>query len=270
MAKLKKRESGYTMVNNHMFRDKELSLKGKGLLALMLSLPNNWEFSIEGLAVITKEGRDSVASGVKELETLGYLKRTRVRDKNGVLQGNDYFVNDSPTTGFPTLDNPAQENPTQLNKEEVNKEKDIKGEPSPPPSPKKEKKKKGEDVAADIAALPKEATKIYFWFLDLIPESITKNLTLKDQYSWTKTIADLCLIDHHNYIDICKVIKWARADHFWQDNFKSLTKLRKKDDNKQMYFDRFKELMLKDQQPKEKKQQPTYVKPKKKFNYGRN
>lgn len=73
----------YTVMSNYHFKDKNLSLKAKGLLSQMLSLPEDWDYSIEGLASINKEGVKAIRAGLQELEELGYLKRTRVNDSNG-------------------------------------------------------------------------------------------------------------------------------------------------------------------------------------------
>lgn len=74
---------GFTVMSNYHFQDKEISLKAKGLLGLMLSLPSNWDYSINGLVAIVKENKVAVQSALKELEEHKYLKRTRVQDETG-------------------------------------------------------------------------------------------------------------------------------------------------------------------------------------------
>ena len=74
---------GFTVMSNYHFRDKEISLKAKGLLGLMLSLPSNWDYSVNGLVTIVKENKAAVQSALKELEEHKYLKRTRVQDETG-------------------------------------------------------------------------------------------------------------------------------------------------------------------------------------------
>lgn len=74
---------GFTVMSNYHFQDKEISLKAKGLLGLMLSLPSNWDYSINGLVTIVKENKAAVQSALKELEEHKYLKRTRVQDETG-------------------------------------------------------------------------------------------------------------------------------------------------------------------------------------------
>ena len=73
----------YTVMSNHHLRNTELSLKAKGLLSLMLSLPENWDYTTKGLARICKDGVDSICAGVRELEEQGYVVRERVRNPNG-------------------------------------------------------------------------------------------------------------------------------------------------------------------------------------------
>lgn len=128
---------GYTVMSNHHLRNKDLSLKAKGLLSQMLSLPEDWDFTLKGLSLINREQIDAIRAAVKELEQAGYIVRSRERDSQGRLRGADYIiyeqpqpVPDSPTLENPTLDNPTQEKPTQekptqLNKDRSSKEKSI-------------------------------------------------------------------------------------------------------------------------------------------------
>lgn len=75
----------YTVMSNHHLRDSKLSLKAKGLLSLMLSLPENWDYTTKGLSYICKDGVDSISAGVRELEEHGYVVRERIRNSNGQL-----------------------------------------------------------------------------------------------------------------------------------------------------------------------------------------
>ena len=126
---------GYTVMSNHHLRNKDLSLKAKGLLSQMLSLPESWDFTLKGLSLINREKIDAIREAIKELERAGYIVRSRERDEKGRLRGADYVIfeqpqpptPDLPTLENPTLDNPMQEkptlekptleNPTQLNKD---------------------------------------------------------------------------------------------------------------------------------------------------------
>ena len=126
----------YTVMSNHHLRDKALSLKAKGLLSLMLSLPEDWDYTLQGLAQINKESIDAIREAVRELERAGYIERSRERDERGCLRGTVYTIYeqphaeptpeeptqekpalDNPTLEKPMLEKPTLENPTQLNKE---------------------------------------------------------------------------------------------------------------------------------------------------------
>ena len=131
----------YTVMSNYHLRDRSLSLKAKGLLSLMLSLPEDWDYTMKGLARICKDGIDSISGGIRELETHGYLVRARVRNENGQLGSIEYTIleqpkepaqtpapirekpiRENPIQVKPMLDAPIQENPAQLNTKERNKE----------------------------------------------------------------------------------------------------------------------------------------------------
>ena len=122
----------YTVMSNHHLRDMSLSLKAKGLLSLMLSLPENWDYTMKGLSRICKDGIDSISGGIRELEEHGYLIRERVRGANGQLGSIEYTIleqpkeptlaqekpiRENPVQANPTLVTPVQEEPAQLNKD---------------------------------------------------------------------------------------------------------------------------------------------------------
>ncbi len=95
---------GYAIVPNYHQRDKTISLKAKGLLSQMFSLPNEWDYTLKGLAHINLDGIDAIRTAVQELEKAGYIKRTRIRDENGRLRGTKYKVYALPRP--PTSDSP--------------------------------------------------------------------------------------------------------------------------------------------------------------------
>ena len=124
------RTAGYTVMSNHHLRNKDLSLKAKGLLSQMLSLPEDWDFTLAGLSYINREKIDAIREAIRELEKAGYVVRTRERDDKGRLRGADYIIYEQPqqlASDLPVLDNPMLENPmlekpmlenpTQLNKD---------------------------------------------------------------------------------------------------------------------------------------------------------
>ena len=130
------RNTGYTVMSNHHLRNRELTLKAKGLLSQMLSLPEDWDYTLAGLSHINREKIDAIREAVRELERAGYIVRSRERDAKGRLRGADYVIYeqpqlppkpDLPTLENPTLENPTQENPTlekptQENPMQLNKE----------------------------------------------------------------------------------------------------------------------------------------------------
>ena len=114
-------------MSNHHLRNKELTLKAKGLLSQMLSLPEDWDYTLAGLSHINREKIDAIREAVKELEKAGYIVRSRERDEKGRLRGADYVIYEQPqprepeaaTSGeqppildYPTLENPTLDNPT--------------------------------------------------------------------------------------------------------------------------------------------------------------
>lgn len=106
----------FTIVDNHALRDDNLSLKARGLLVTMLSLPNNWKFSENGLCeLFKKDGQASIRSGLKELESSGYLVRRRTRDDMGRVDGVEWIIYDQPRLENRNVDNPSLDSQPQLN-----------------------------------------------------------------------------------------------------------------------------------------------------------
>ena len=129
------RTRDYTVMSNHHLRNEKLSLKAKGLLSMMLSLPEDWNYTTRGLAKICKEGVDAIGGALRELETTGYIVRHQLRDRQGRISDTEYVIyeqpqpkkpdTDSPDTENPDMDNPDTENPAELNIEKSNTQKSI-------------------------------------------------------------------------------------------------------------------------------------------------
>jgi hypothetical protein len=167
----------YTVMSNHHLRNAALSLKAKGLLSQMLSLPENWDYTLKGLSVINRESVDAIRTAVMELERAGYITRSRERNEKGRLGGAEYIIREQPPEGFapgcdqgpptpcppaleePIWENPTQaepmlENPTQLNKDKAiteRKNTDLSSTDSipilsPSPSPFTEPERKGTEA----------------------------------------------------------------------------------------------------------------------------
>ena len=125
------KNKNYTVMANYHLRDQSLSFRARGLLSTILSLPDDWDYSVNGLVTLAKDGYDSVKSTLKELEQNGYLVRTRARKGHGRLGSMIYTIYEepqlaegSPTEGCPTQVKPTEVNPGQINKDitNINKE----------------------------------------------------------------------------------------------------------------------------------------------------
>ena len=129
------KNKGYTVMSNYHLRDKALSLKAKGLLSQILSLPEDWDYTLSGLCHINRESKDAIRSAVNELERAGYIERHQTTDAGGKFSSNEYIIHESPISLPPSLDKPlsenpttgkpTSENPTQLNKDRVTKDQSI-------------------------------------------------------------------------------------------------------------------------------------------------
>ena len=110
MNKVKRIKSKeYTTISNVFLRDENLSLKAKGFLALIMALPNDWDFSINGIVTIVKEGKTAIYSAIKELKDNGYCKVETIRDEKGKVVGNDYSFYENPYMENPNVDNQPQQ-----------------------------------------------------------------------------------------------------------------------------------------------------------------
>ena len=145
------KNSNYTVMANYHLRDKGLTLKAKGLLSVMLSLPPEWDFTVAGLTLISKEGISAIRAAISELEKAGYVIRSRVRNASGQIVDVEYTIYefpqndpacrqlesghplsekpmlenltlDNPTLDYLTLENPILEKPTLENRTQLNTE----------------------------------------------------------------------------------------------------------------------------------------------------
>ena len=115
----------FTVMSNYHFKEKEMSLKAKGLLSLMLSLPDSWNYSVSGLVKLSKDGKDGVMSALSELEKFGYLTRVKTINEKGQFSGIEYNIYEEPQEDFSFAENPISDNakaekshaekPSQLN-----------------------------------------------------------------------------------------------------------------------------------------------------------
>ena len=120
----------YTVMANYHLRDKRLSFKAKGLMSFMLSLPEEWDYTVNGLSAFATDGRDGVREALRELETAGYLRMGQSRT-SGKFGKTEYIITEkpftgNPLTGKPITAKPITENPTQLSTKEVSTKKENK------------------------------------------------------------------------------------------------------------------------------------------------
>ena len=126
----------FTVMSNHHLRNPRLSLKAKGLMSLMLSLPEDWDYTTKGLAYICKDGIDAISTTLRELEEQGYLTRERVRMANGRLGTVEYTIHEQPQKPIaepfpPKRENPVQVNPVQVFPDQVFPEQDFPEQENP-------------------------------------------------------------------------------------------------------------------------------------------
>lgn len=158
MNKVSRRKtSKYTTISNVFLRDKNLSLKAKGFLTVVMALPDDWDFSIKGICSILKEGKSAIYGVVQELKENRYCKTTPSRDEKGLILGLDYMFYEEPYEEEPQQDNPHTENRDMDNMPQLNT-KDNKENNRTKDLPKKEgidksipKKKAKFDVYADLS-----------------------------------------------------------------------------------------------------------------------
>ena len=243
------RNTGYTVMSNHHLRNKELSLKAKGLLSQMLSLPEDWDYTLAGLSHINREKIDAIREAVKELEKAGYIVRSRERDEKGRLRGADYVIYeqpqprepeaatsggqppilDLPTLENPTLDNPTLEkptqekptleNPTQLNKELLKtnlptKEKlntDISSTHSIPFHSLNPSPL--EDAAQPPERKRKETTDAYSVYEEIIKDNIEYDYLIQDRYLDRDRIEEILALILETVCTKRRTIRIAGDDH---------------------------------------------------------
>ena len=116
--------ANFTVMSNYHFKEKKMSLKAKGLLSLMLSLPEDWDYSVAGLTTLSKDGKDGVMTALAELEKFGYLTRTRLVNDRGQFDGIEYNIfeqpqekpiAEKPISANSISEKPISEKPQQLN-----------------------------------------------------------------------------------------------------------------------------------------------------------
>ena len=113
------KNKNYTVMSNYHLKDANMSFKAKGLLSMMLSLPDDWDYSIKGIVSISKENKTSIQSALKELEEYKYLKRTKKQNEKGQFEY-IYDIYEKPWTENPCMDNLVTDNPCTENMPQLN------------------------------------------------------------------------------------------------------------------------------------------------------
>ena len=195
------RNTGYTVMSNHHLRNKELSLKAKGLLSQMLSLPEDWDYTLAGLSYINRESIDAIRTAIWELEKAGYITRRQGRDEKGKMTAIEYTIYEqpqppqleNPILENPILENPIPGNPTLENPMQLNK--DIQRTDLP------KKEKRNTDLSSthsipihslnplpygDTAAAPErkrtERNDAYRMYEEIIKDNISYDILLQDNH----------------------------------------------------------------------------------------
>lgn len=119
MVVRKRKKRNFTTLDNDIFKNKDLSMKAKGLLCTLLSLPDDWEYSIGGLAALSKDGKTSIRSTLNELEEMGYFTREE-RRVNGQFKGYDYIIYEEPVSPDTTSSEPTSEKATSVERTQLN------------------------------------------------------------------------------------------------------------------------------------------------------
>ncbi|WP_334328419.1 helix-turn-helix domain-containing protein [Companilactobacillus sp. HBUAS59699] len=229
-----KRKTNFTIIGNTGLKDKRLSLKAKGLLAYMLSLPDDWTFYETELMEHSKDGRDSVRKGLQELEKSGYLVRFQKREGKGKFGPKDWKVYDepdistispqteNPSTDNPLSGNPLSDNPTLLSTNEPSTDKQNTNSNSP--------KSKTYDETDDNYQLAS-------YFVDKIREN-NPEFKEPNMQKWSNSIRLMHERDNRDYSKIKKMIEWSQSDDFWSVVVLSPDKLRKQYDQMAMQANR--------------------------------
>lgn len=221
-----KRKTNFTIIGNTGLKDKRLSLKAKGLLAYMLSLPDDWIFYETELIEHCTDGRDSVRKGLQELEKLGYLVRFQKREDKGKFGPKDWKVYDEPDilaiqpqTDFPSTDKPSSGNPISDNPTLQSTNEPITNKQNTNNTSHKSKTYDEKDINYKLAKL------MYKKILENNSEFKEPNLQ-----KWADSIRLMHERDNRDYDKIRKMIDWSQNDEFWSTVVLSTAKLRKQYD----------------------------------------
>lgn len=207
-------KSNFTIIGNAVLRDENLSFRARGVLASILSRPDNWKTTAESLARESKEGRSAILTTLKELEQVGYMTRRKYRNEKGQWVWESYVFDtvqkkpsepqsNNPSTGNPTSGEPSTEIQTLIEE----------------PYKKERKEERTSRTYGD------EVIQLANLFADLIEANGIKRPTVTN--NWLQDMDRLNRIDGYSYEQIERTIRWVQQDSFWRSNVLSPAKLRK-------------------------------------------
>lgn len=221
----RRKTSKYTTISNVFLRDKNLSLKAKGFLTVVMALPDDWDFSIKGICSILKEGKTAIYGVIQELKENRYCKTTPSRDEKGLILGLDYMFYEEPYEEEPNKEEPQQDNPHSENRDMDNmpqlNTKDDKGNNRTKDLPKKEiidksiPKKKEFDVYADLSYVDAPYTAIWHEWLDYKTEIKKQYKTQRGAESQYKVLIKYA---NNNPILANAIVKIS-IEHSWDGIF---------------------------------------------------
>jgi hypothetical protein len=207
-------DSHFTILSNEVLRDQRLSFRARGLLASILSRPDNWSTNAESLARESKEGRNSILTALKELEVNGYLMRRKFQNELGHWVSESVVFDEpkfrNPTSVEPTSVEPTSENGTLL-------EETYKKEPY--------KETISNITSAVAVATPEQAKQLAQQFCDTLRTNGIHSAKVTPK--WIGEIDKMHRLDGRTWEQIEACIRWATTDAFWCGVILSPTKLRK-------------------------------------------
>lgn len=216
----KSKLNNFTVINNDILRNKKLSWKAKGLLCYLLSLPDNWHFNYSHLEQQATDGRDSLASGMKELREAGHLELKVLKDRGRIIR-NEWIVHEEPTLPSdaekPCTEKPFPENPNSGNPSLLNT--------NPNQVPIEPKTKEN-----NLYVPTQESLELATLLLDSIKKFKPDYRSPSDLNKWAKDIELMIRKDERTPDAILRVIKWLPNDSFWRKVILSAGKLREKFD----------------------------------------
>lgn len=201
----------FTIMSNYHLRDKNLSLKAKGLLSQMLSLPEEWDYTLAGLAHINKESKDAIRTTILELEKAGYITRHQTTTEGGRFGSNEYVIRERPLPHEPLTENPTTvdpqtaapltENPTQLNTNPSKTEKEKTELSSTDSLPISQKRNRTEVTAAEIRS-----------YREIIAQNISYGLLCQEYPHQQEQLTEILDLLTETVCTTCQTIRVAKND----------------------------------------------------------